>query len=623
VPLVVSGVAGSAVTYSFTEGPSVISGTGVIDAGGSFAVVLDLSMFPDGAIAVKVVVTPPGGAPVTLTAPIGKSSVAPTPPTVTAATYANLATETSYLVTVRGQAGSIANVVITDTSSPISRVANGMDILDSTGQVVIPVDVSELIDGVLTITVTLTNGIGASTATVITETLDDVPPALTVNPVSSAITPSNVGGVSIAVSGERGATVAYGITDGVTTLTGSATFNGSGKTTFWSGSLAALKDGPITLTVTETDPARNPTVYTQNLVKKTAGPGAPSVSLNQADDSGVSATDNITNVANPRLIVTAASDAVSTTVYVGNAVYTGQTFATGTYSVTAVSVDAYGNTSASSTPWTLVIDATAPTGTVTVSNGRTVGTMVYVAGATASLALSFSGAPAGLATVSVSLDGGAYSAPVAYTANVSIAGLSANGTHTVSVMVTDKAGNSVIVSRTFTLDNTPPVISSSLTTPTNGTFYDISQKITLMFGATDAASGIATVQATLDGVAVTSGTAIVGETLAAGAHTVVITATDAVGNTSTSTVTFTVRATIAGLQAAVTYGVSSGYITSSSVASSMQSYLSAAQTALNANNHTLAKSDLASFVTQAGNKAVSSAYSTLLKGWANDLSSTL
>ena len=53
-------------------------------------------MFADGAIAVKVVVTPPGGAPVTLTAPIGKSSVAPTPPTVTAATYANLATETSY-----------------------------------------------------------------------------------------------------------------------------------------------------------------------------------------------------------------------------------------------------------------------------------------------------------------------------------------------------------------------------------------------------------------------------------------------------------------------------------------------------------------------------------------------
>ena len=41
---------------------------------------------------------------------------------------------------MRGQGGSIANVVITDTSSPISRVANGMDILDSTGQVVIPVE---------------------------------------------------------------------------------------------------------------------------------------------------------------------------------------------------------------------------------------------------------------------------------------------------------------------------------------------------------------------------------------------------------------------------------------------------------------------------------------------------
>ena len=374
----------------------------------------------------------------TIRSVLGKSSVAPTVPTVTVPTYANLATEAAYPVTVRGQAGSIASVVVTDSAG---NVANGMDIIDSTGTVLIPVDVSQLIDGVFSVSVTLTNGIGNSMATVVTSALDTAPPSLTVTPVPSAIVPSNVGGVSVPVWGERGATVAYVFSDGTHTVTGSATFNGSGKTTFWSGSLSSLADGVITLTVTETDPAGNPTVYTQSLVK----------------------------------------------------------------------------------------------------------------------------------------------------------------------------------------DTTPPVIASSITAPSNGTRYDVTQSILVTFGATDAVSGVASVTATLDGVAIAGGTVIRAEALSAGTHAIVITSVDALGNTSTKTLTITVRATVTGLQGAVSYGVSNGWITSSSVASKLQSDLSAAAAALASNNHAAAKTALAAFASDitSNSKWIASSYATLLKGWAADLSSSL
>jgi len=70
-------------------------------------------------------------------------------------------------------------------------------------------------------------------------------------------------------------------------------------------------------------------------------------------------------------------------------------------------------------------------------------------------------------------------------------------------------------------------------------------------------------------------------------------------------------------------GVKSSKITSSTVSLQLLSYLSSAQSALNAGNPTLAKSYLASFVTlvqqQNGLNTVNAAYAALLIGWANDL----
>ena len=80
------------------------------------------------------------------------------------------------------------------------------------------------------------------------------------------------------------------------------------------------------------------------------------------------------------------------------------------------------------------------------------------------------------------------------------------------------------------------------------------------------------------------------------------------------------------LTSAVNYGVSNAKITSSTTSSKLLSYLSSAQSALNAGNHTLAKSYLASFVSYAQGQSgvtINAAYAALLVAWANDLISRL
>ncbi|HYR53666.1 MAG TPA: hypothetical protein VEQ13_01985, partial [Methylomirabilota bacterium] len=138
---------------------------------------------------------------------------------------------------------------------------------------------------------------------------------------------------------------------------------------------------------------------------------------------------------------------------------------------------------------------------------------------------------------------------------------------------------------------------------------------------------VASIGAVLDGTTtVTSGVAFNTETLAAGTHNIVITAKDGLGNVSTTTITLTVHATVSGLITAVNDGVTHLQITSSTVATQLKAYLSSAQSALTAGNHTAAKSYLASFVTyvqQQSGITINAAYAALLVGWAQDLISRL
>src|SRR5260221_6663946 len=161
-----------------------------------------------------------------------------------------------------------------------------------------------------------------------------------------------------------------------------------------------------------------------------------------------------------------------------------------------------------------------------------------------------------------------------------------------------------------------------MTATSNAGSYDVGQLITLTYSGCNP-NIVASISAPLDApTAITSGGVINTETLAAGTHTIVITATDGLGNVSTTTVTITVHATVSGLAKAVNDGVTAKKITSTTVANQLLGYLNNAQAALNAGNHTSAKSYLASFVSLVQSQSgisISAAYAALLVSWANDL----
>lgn len=98
----------------------------------------------------------------------------------------------------------------------------------------------------------------------------------------------------------------------------------------------------------------------------------------------------------------------------------------------------------------------------------------------------------------------------------------------------DMAGNSATTSRTINLDKTPP----TLTMPVLASSYLLNSSLTLTFGASDSLSGLASMQATLNGSPVTSGTTVTLTHLAT--NTFTLTATDVAGNTATQTATFAV-----------------------------------------------------------------------------------
>ncbi len=138
VPLYVTGAPGASVSYTFTEGAFTTSGTGVLNQKGVFGASVDVSTFPDGTIIVTVTLTGGGAATTTLMSTMGKNSVPPPPPGVSVPVFANIANSFVYTLTIAGQVGSIANVVMTDAGTPLPNVANGMDVIGSTGTLSLP-----------------------------------------------------------------------------------------------------------------------------------------------------------------------------------------------------------------------------------------------------------------------------------------------------------------------------------------------------------------------------------------------------------------------------------------------------------------------------------------------------
>ena len=297
-------------------------------------------------------------------------------------------------------------------------------------------------------------------------------------------------------------------------------------------------------------------------------PPTPTITITPASVtgtcSGSCSNEYITDIDTPQFVTADADPAATLHIYVNGVLYTGQALANGVYCVTVVATNNFGFTATGTLAEQLVIDTSPPSGSFTVQGGKTINGELSTNTTTPTLLLSFCAAVSGvgLATVAVSINGGAFSAAQTYTSSLRVALTSGDGIYTIAIRVTDCAGNVVTDTQTIRLDTTGPAITASLSAPQQTIGYDGTANITLTDSATDV-SGVASLRATLDGVALSSSTINV-ETLTAGVHTIVATAADGLGNTSTVTLTLTLHPSLTGIEDAVKAGYSAGSISAAS-----------------------------------------------------------
>ena len=141
-------------------------------------------------------------------------------------------------------------------------------------------------------------------------------------------------------------------------------------------------------------------------------------------------------------------------------------------------------------------------------------------------------------------------------------------------------------------DTTPPAIS--ITSPESIDYAHVEQ-LTLAYSAVDEGSGLASVSATLDGVAVANDQTVQLLTLSLGTHTLVVTASDAAGNTATQSVSFTVVATLDSLIATVTLFTADGRV-DAHTARSLLAKLNEAKQAQDRGNLIAARNKLREFI---------------------------
>jgi len=329
-------------------------------------------------------------------------------------------------------------------------------------------------------------------------------------------------------------------------------------------------------------------------------------------------------------VISDGTRSVSGTVSLGNATSVSvladvSQLADGALSVVVTMTDSLGNVADPVTTQALK-DTVGPTGTFVINGGMNViNGMQATNDAFLALGLSFSDAGgSGLSTLEISTDGGAtWSLLEDYTDAEAAQLVGADGVFTVAVRVTDAAGNSVVVTQQIRLDRSGPAINE--TGVTNGAVYDLGQKITLTFSASDA-DGVKTTTATLDAAtALTSGMTILTNMLTAGVHSIVITATDGLGNTATMTVTFTIRVSTGGLQGAVSDGANRNLV-DRAMEVQLNNKLQSAQAAINRGDKASARSMLQAFIDQVksnAGKKIDAGYAAQLIGWASDILSRL
>ena len=437
----------------------------------------------------------------------------------------------------------------------------------------------------------------------------------------------------LVVRGAIGATVSYTVSSGAKSISGTGTIALNGEFSVLID-LSSLPDGTVTASATLTLSGLTSTAGTTTAVKNTVIPGAVGLALPGYVGLAGKTNAPLTLTGNPGNYVIYEIDGPtapiisdgyfdkSTGLLVLGIDFTG--YPDGVYTVSAVQYDKFGNASVVglSTP-TLTLDTVVPAGSFTVNAAPS--NTALTNNPAISLAVSFTDDRSGVNQVRVSVDNGiTWSAWQPYAATLSATLPSPDATYTVVVQVADKSGNIGSATQKAILDRTGPTITDSLSTPNNGTFYDVGTPITLIWAATDL-NGVKISSATIEGQTISSsGGTIDVDVLTAGTHTVTITATDKAGNTTISSLTFTIHATPQGLINAVNDGLARGWITkayASTLVTQLQQVIKGLQSSTA--NGKAKLQQFISYVQYPTKNALTPAFQTLLLSWGNDLYSRM
>ncbi|MBO6496559.1 MAG: Ig-like domain-containing protein, partial [Roseivirga sp.] len=330
---------------------------------------------------------------------------------------------------------------------------------------------------------------------------------------------------------EIGTTYNYTVSssNGGTNVTGSGTIaTATDQVTL--ADLSGLNDGTLTLSVTLTDASSNVgTAATDDTVLDTTAPVAPNVT-SISDDTGSSDSDGITSDNTPSVNGTAEANAIVEVFVGGTSVgtttadgsgdwtlaYTGTNPLTdGTIVVTANATDAAGNTGATSTAVNVTIDSTAPAAATFsgITNDTGVSSSDAIINDMSSVTIS--GMAEANATFDLTFNGVTYSGlSVDGSGNWSLDisnALTEDATETVSVTITDAAGNtSAAATYDITLDITAPeaptVILDATSDKGTSDSDDLTNYITgdaMTFSGTAEASASVEVELTYNGTTFT------------------------------------------------------------------------------------------------------------------------
>lgn len=209
----------------------------------------------------------------------------------------------------------------------------------------------------------------------------------------------------------------------------------------------------------------------------------------------------------------------------GGAWQTSASLAEGTHSVTGRTFDQAGNQATIPTQ-VVKVDGTLPTVSASITSGTQVAGW-YVSDVT--LTAVATDTTSGLGLVEHRLDGGTWQAGEELVVGT-------EGPHIVDFRATDQAGLRASTTLSFRVDKTPPTITFTPSgTSGSGGWY--TSPVSLTITATDALSGVASVEYRLDGGIWTTGTSLV---LGDGEHTLEARATDLSGNRSVVTAAETI-----------------------------------------------------------------------------------